>query len=82
MGASGRPALGGLTARELEVARLIAQGMTNREVAARLQIAQRTAVAHVEHIMAKLGFASRVEIAVWMLQNDRAAADAREPTQE
>ncbi|MGI8424453.1 MAG: ATP-binding protein [Chloroflexota bacterium] len=54
-----------LTAREREVAALVAQGMTSREVAAALTIAERTAESHVEHILAKLGFRTRVQIGVW-----------------
>jgi non-specific serine/threonine protein kinase len=60
-----------LTRREAEVARLVGQGMSNREIAAALVISQRTAEGHVEHILTKLGFASRTQIAVWV--NDRAA---------
>ncbi|WP_125727473.1 helix-turn-helix transcriptional regulator [Kibdelosporangium aridum] len=56
----------GLTKREWEVATLIAQGLTNREIADRLVIAQRTAEGHVERILAKLGFTKRVQIVAWM----------------
>ncbi|HSO30117.1 MAG TPA: LuxR C-terminal-related transcriptional regulator, partial [Candidatus Sulfomarinibacteraceae bacterium] len=55
-----------LTIREFEVARLIAQGMTNSEIADELRIAPKTASAHVEHILAKLGAARRAEIATWV----------------
>jgi DNA-binding NarL/FixJ family response regulator len=55
-----------LTSREFEVARLIAQGMTNGEIAAELSIASKTASAHVEHILAKLGVTRRAEIATWV----------------
>jgi DNA-binding CsgD family transcriptional regulator len=55
-----------LTARELEVARLIAAGSTNGEIAAALGIAPKTASAHVEHILAKLGASRRTEIARWV----------------
>ena len=55
-----------LTAREFEVARLIAEGMTNAEIAGELEIAPKTASAHVEHILAKLGVARRAEIATWV----------------
>ncbi|MCQ4214420.1 ATP-binding protein [Streptomyces longispororuber] len=51
-----------LTRREREVAALVAQGLTNREIADRLVISKRTADAHVEHILAKLGVSSRREI--------------------
>jgi len=55
-----------LTSREFEVARLIAQGMTNGEIAGELSIASKTASAHVEHILAKLGVTRRAEIAAWV----------------
>ena len=55
-----------LTAREFEVARLIAEGRTNAEIAGKLEIAPKTASAHVEHILAKLGVARRAEIATWV----------------
>ena len=55
-----------LTAREWEVARRIAEGMTNAEIAGELTIAPKTASAHVEHILAKLGVARRAEIATWV----------------
>ena len=54
-----------LTAREFEVARLIADGLTNGEIAGQLDIAPKTASAHVEHILAKLGVTRRAEIAAW-----------------
>ncbi|HZC32752.1 MAG TPA: AAA family ATPase [Candidatus Bathyarchaeia archaeon] len=54
-----------LTAREFEVARLISEGLTNAEIGERLDIAPKTASAHVEHILAKLGVTRRAEIAAW-----------------
>ncbi|MDI9939206.1 protein kinase [Rhodococcus sp. IEGM 1351] len=57
---------GKLTKREREVADLIAEGLTNKEIAARLVISPRTAQGHVEHLLAKLGFTSRAQIAVWV----------------
>jgi predicted ATPase/DNA-binding CsgD family transcriptional regulator len=54
-----------LTGREKQVALLIAEGLTNGEIAARLRMAERTADAHVEHIRNKLGLRSRAQIAVW-----------------
>lgn len=54
-----------LTARETEVARLVATGATNRQIAAALSIAPKTVAAHIEHILAKLGAARRTEIAAW-----------------
>jgi DNA-binding CsgD family transcriptional regulator len=61
-----------LTAREFEVARLIAEGLTNAEIAERLAIAPKTASAHVEHILAKLGVTRRAEIAAWTATVTRA----------
>jgi DNA-binding CsgD family transcriptional regulator len=55
-----------LTRRELEVAELVTEGLTNREIAARLVIAQRTAETHVENVLTKLGFTSRTQIAAWV----------------
>ena len=55
-----------LTARELQVARLIAGGRSNKEIAAELVISQRTAENHVEHILTKLGFTSRAQVAAWV----------------
>ncbi len=54
-----------LSGREFEVARLIAQGHTNGEIASRLFLSPKTVSAHVEHILAKLGVARRSEIAAW-----------------
>ena len=54
-----------LSAREYEVARLVADGLTNAEIADELHLSPRTVGAHVEHILAKLGVARRAEIAAW-----------------
>jgi DNA-binding CsgD family transcriptional regulator/tetratricopeptide (TPR) repeat protein len=54
-----------LTAREFEVARLIAEGRTNGEIALDLGVARKTVASHVEHILAKLGAGRRAEIAAW-----------------
>jgi predicted ATPase/DNA-binding CsgD family transcriptional regulator/class 3 adenylate cyclase len=58
-----------LTAREREVAALIAGGQSNRDISALLMIAERTAEAHVEHILDKLGFRSRSQIASWAVEH-------------
>ncbi|HEX6508639.1 MAG TPA: AAA family ATPase [Chloroflexota bacterium] len=55
-----------LTPRELEVARLVAEGLTNRQVAVRLGITERTAETHVDHILTKLDFTGRAQIAAWV----------------
>jgi non-specific serine/threonine protein kinase len=58
-----------LTRREQEIAELVAQGLSNREIASRLVIAQRTAEGHIEHILAKLNFTSRAQIAAWAAEH-------------
>jgi len=58
-----------LTGRELEVAELIAQGLTNQAIASRLSVAPRTAEAHVENIRRKLQVRSRAEIAAWVTEH-------------
>ncbi|MGI8331456.1 ATP-binding protein [Actinomadura scrupuli] len=68
-----------LTRREIEIARLIAQGMSNKEIAGALVIAQRTAEGHVEHILNKLGFNSRAQIATWFGDLTRAADEEHLP---
>jgi DNA-binding CsgD family transcriptional regulator len=60
-----RSGTGPLTARELEVARLITQGLSNRAIAQRLVISHRTVDGHVERILAKLEFSSRTQVALW-----------------
>jgi predicted ATPase/DNA-binding CsgD family transcriptional regulator len=60
------PADGTLTRRPREVAQLVAQGLTDREIAARLSISIRTAESHVEQILARLGFRTRAQIAAWV----------------
>ncbi len=59
------PAAGGLTRREREVSGLVARGLTNREIAERLFLSERTAENHVQHILTKLGLSNRSQLAVW-----------------
>ena len=54
-----------LTAREREVAALVARGLTNRAIAAALVVSERTVEAHVAHICQKLGVRSRAQVAAW-----------------
>ncbi|MFI6323416.1 ATP-binding protein [Nonomuraea sp. NPDC050556] len=64
--ATGRMALtagSGLTARELEVLRLVSEGLSNKQIAERLFISSRTSGVHVSNILAKLGASSRIEAA-------------------
>ena len=63
-GRADRPA-GELTARQLQVAALVAEGMTNRQIAERLGIEERSAEGHVERIRLRLGVGSRAQIAAW-----------------
>ena len=62
-----------LTRREREVAALVSQGLTNRELAERLVIAERTAENHVQHILIKLGLSNRSQLAVWAATTDERA---------
>ncbi|MGH2928501.1 MAG: helix-turn-helix transcriptional regulator, partial [Solirubrobacteraceae bacterium] len=55
-----------LTAREREIAVLVARGMSNRDIATRLVISKRTVDAHVNHIFAKLELSSRVQLTIWL----------------
>jgi predicted ATPase/DNA-binding NarL/FixJ family response regulator len=59
---------GGLSAREQEVARLLARGLTNKQIAAELVVSPGTVRTHVEHILAKLELHSRAQIAAWVSQ--------------
>ena len=82
--AGGRRAPGGrqeepwrpLTAREFEVARLVAEGLTNGAIAETLGLSPRTVGAHVEHILAKLAVTRRAEIAAWVAVMATGAATA------
>ena len=58
-----------LTGRELEVAELVAEGLTNQAIARRLSVAPRTAEAHVENIRRKLQVRSRAQIAAWVTEH-------------
>jgi DNA-binding CsgD family transcriptional regulator/Tfp pilus assembly protein PilF len=60
----------GLTTREREVAALIAAGHTNRAIAERLVVSERTVESHVSGILAKLGFSTRAQVAVWAAANE------------
>ncbi|QSE77719.1 ATP-binding protein [Rhodococcus koreensis] len=63
-----------LTPREWQVAQLIRQGLTNKAIAETLVISQRTAQGHVERILNKLGFTSRVHVAAWLTERDAVEA--------
>jgi ATP/maltotriose-dependent transcriptional regulator MalT len=59
-----------LTARERQVAELLTHGLSNRQIAEQLVITERTVASHVEHILEKLGFASRHQVRVWMVEHE------------
>jgi HD-GYP domain-containing protein (c-di-GMP phosphodiesterase class II) len=61
---------GGLSEREMEVARLVAAGLSNPEIARRLVISRRTAEHHVQHIYAKVGVSSRAALALFAHEHD------------
>jgi DNA-binding CsgD family transcriptional regulator len=60
-----------LSPREHEVAKLVAEGLTNRQIAVRLVISERTAETHVQHVLTKLGFTTRSQIAAWSTRTSR-----------
>ncbi len=69
--ASDHRAGGVLGQRETDVARLVAEGLSNKQIGGRLFISERTVESHVRSIMNKLGFNSRARIAGWMATLDR-----------
>jgi predicted ATPase/DNA-binding CsgD family transcriptional regulator len=69
-----RPSHKVLTPRQRQVAELVSQGLSNKEIADALVISRRTAETHVEHILTTLGFTSRTQIATWM-QEDSTGPD-------
>ena len=58
-----------LSPREREVASLVAQGLSNRDIAERLVVSERTAENHVQRVLNRLGLRSRAQVAVWAVQN-------------
>ena len=64
------PTAGLLANREADVARLVADGLTNKQIGARLFISERTVDSHVRSILNKLGFSSRAQIAAWVAGPD------------
>jgi non-specific serine/threonine protein kinase len=65
-----------LSRREREVAALVARGLTNREIAAELVIAERTAGTHVSNLLGKLGAKTRSQIAAWAVERDLRASES------
>lgn len=68
-----------LTRRQAEIADLVAEGLTNRQIANRLVISVRTAETHVDHVLTRLGFANRSQLAAWVAGRN-AASEAEPPS--
>jgi predicted ATPase/DNA-binding CsgD family transcriptional regulator len=68
-----RPAASPLSKREIEIARFVAEGLSNKEIASRCFLSDRTVETHVSNILNKLGINSRVELASWVAQESRLA---------
>ncbi|MCB0195959.1 MAG: DUF2791 family P-loop domain-containing protein [Anaerolineae bacterium] len=66
--------LGGLTRRERQVAAVVAQGLSNQEIANELVVSVKTVEAHVSRILSKLGFSSRAQVAAWAVDKGLASA--------
>jgi DNA-binding NarL/FixJ family response regulator len=69
--ASDNPGAGLLGRREADVARLVADGLSNKQIGARLFISESTVASHVGSILNKLGFNSRAQIAAWMASSNQ-----------
>jgi predicted ATPase/DNA-binding CsgD family transcriptional regulator len=65
------PAPAGVSARELEVARLVADGLANKAIAAQLHLSVRTVESHVRHVLAKAGLTNRTQLAKWLREHDQ-----------
>jgi DNA-binding CsgD family transcriptional regulator/tetratricopeptide (TPR) repeat protein len=70
---------GGLTAREREVALLVASGASNRAIAAQIAVSIKTVETHISHILTKLAFTSRVQIAAWAVEQSLNRAPVSSP---
>jgi non-specific serine/threonine protein kinase len=77
-----RAAWAPLTRRERQIAELVAEGRTNQEIANRLVISKRTVDSHVEHSLAKLGFATRAQIAAWVTEQRAEPSDESAPVEQ
>lgn len=65
------PDLGTLTRRELQILKYVAEGLSNKLVGRKLDIAESTVKVHVKHLLKKLGLRSRVEAAIWMVEQKK-----------
>jgi DNA-binding NarL/FixJ family response regulator len=62
-----------LTSREQQVAKLVARGLSNRQIASELIVTEATAAKHVENIREKLGLSSRIQVGVWVRDREVSA---------
>jgi DNA-binding CsgD family transcriptional regulator len=65
------PAPAGLSTRELQVVRLVADGLANKAIAAQLHLSVRTVESHVRHVLAKAGLSNRTQLAKWAREHDQ-----------
>ena len=65
------PAPAGLSTRELEVVRLVADGLANKAIAAQLHLSVRTVESHVRHVLAKAGLSNRTQLAKWAREHNQ-----------
>jgi two-component system, NarL family, nitrate/nitrite response regulator NarL len=65
------PDLNSLTRRELQILKYIAEGLSNKLIGRKLDIAESTVKVHVKHLLKKLGLRSRVEAAIWMVEQQK-----------
>ncbi|WP_428820356.1 two-component system response regulator NarL [Microbulbifer sp. MCCC 1A16149] len=77
---AGADTLSTLTSREYQILQLIADGLSNKLIARELDISDATVKVHVKHLLKKLGMRSRVEAAVWMVNQKRSEAAAPRST--
>jgi predicted ATPase/DNA-binding CsgD family transcriptional regulator len=69
----------GLTSRERDIARLVAQGLSNRDIANALVVSERTTESHLSHIFTKLGLRSRTQLATWAIEHGVLASSTNPP---
>ncbi|HZZ65077.1 MAG TPA: response regulator transcription factor [Candidatus Baltobacteraceae bacterium] len=67
-GASARDALSSLSERELQVVRLVAEGLSNKEISSRLSLSDKTVKNHISHILAKTSLSARTQVAVYAIR--------------
>jgi DNA-binding CsgD family transcriptional regulator len=61
----------GLSVREREVAALVAQGLSNKEIATHLHLSVRTVESHIRHVLMRVGLVNRTQLATWLRQRNQ-----------